>query len=177
MLTKRHVIVCDIDGVVTRNPDSAITTITSHDYWGEHWNNVGGLQYNLEVVHMLQDLVRQGNMICFMTARPIQYLGVTKALLGRMGITDMMISVWNHSTGHDSFHDAFSDAIRELNRPIVLKMLDDRDIPSSSGKWKADLVKQMLDQGLKVQFMIEDFKHNADHIRQHVPVFLYERVK
>lgn len=62
--------------------------------------------------------------------------------------------------------------IRMLGPTFTLHMFDGQY--ESANGWKAQQVQSMIDSGLKVQFVVEDYKPNAEAIRKVVPVLLYE---
>lgn len=176
MLTERPIVICDLDGVLSQNPHDAVGIITDKDYWSKHWNNFAEAQVNVEIVHLLKSSFLTESAVMILTARPIEFLDVTLSFLERIGIKREMVDVWNGSAGHDTFFKAFRPTEGMPN--IVLKMYEQgTNIPGHSGEWKASVVEQMLNANLNVLYMIEDYKPNADAVRRHIPVLLYERVR
>lgn len=173
-LTERPVVIFDFDGVVTKNPRSALDgTNTDSNMWHNHWVNVADLEYNEDMVHMLRALYYSEHTIVILTARPIRYAEATLAALARIGFEN--VQEWLRDVENPTFYGAFGP--HEMLGRVVLKMLDTTAVPAHSGEWKAEVVKSMVEAGLNVQFMVEDYKLNADAIRQHIPVLLYERKK
>lgn len=48
---------------------------------------------------------------------------------------------------------------------------------ADASEWKAKKVRELIDAGWDVRFVIEDYKPNAEAIRKVVPVLLYEKVR
>lgn len=62
--------------------------------------------------------------------------------------------------------------------PDDLVMYPSTDIPhATAAGWKYDVVKGWLDEGYPIVLAVEDYKPNADSLRNLVPVLLYERKK
>lgn len=59
-----------------------------------------------------------------------------------------------------------------VSAPLI--MLPD-DYPRTIVEWKCTIIHLMLEAAIDLQFVVEDYKPNADVIRTLIPVLLYER--
>ncbi len=158
----RRIAVFDLDGVLIQNPDSALgknNVITSSDYWEKHWKSPDDRITNPEMVELALALIGADWQLIVLTARPEYYRPWTVRLLRRM---DIMVQEHPRKRLHSGY-----------GRPI-LHMLPGGDVPHSSAAWKQDTIKDWLDQGARIQFMVEDYPWNAEAVRAVVPVMLYE---
>jgi hypothetical protein len=165
MITKRMVALIDVDGVVVENPLETVGkgTINDTNFWANHWNNPEGGRLQVEVISLVQALVACGWHVIFLTARPENFRGVTVKLLRRAGFD---IRSPNDYTPVEESGWAYP----------ALVMIPGTEVRSSAS-WKQQTVRALKEAGLNVQFMIEDYRPNAEAIRSQVPVFLYERQK
>jgi hypothetical protein len=163
--TERNIAVFDVDGVIVQNPhESLYQTITDGAYWDLHWNDPDNAILNKEIADLARALYLTGWHLVFLTARPSTYRKQTVQLLKRAGFFDMKIE-----EPEDLKADGFM-----LQHPVLL-MFPETDIPTSSAAWKQSIIRDMLAQGGKVRFMMEDYRPNAEAVRAVVPVLLYER--
>lgn len=163
--SERLIALFDLDGVLVRNPDEALGNkppITNKNFWDEHWKSPETAPIQQEMVDMAISLIGANWQIGILTARPHEYRPWTVTLLRRMGI---LVST-----------DPRPRISTSYSRPF-LHMLPSAQVPQSSAAWKQETVKGWLDQGAKIQFMVEDYRPNAESVRAIVPVLLYERKK
>lgn len=143
----------DLDGVFIENPAEArikdAKPITDLNYWERHWSNPAGSVVQHEMVRLARMLLMVNWRVIVLTARPETYAGHTRTLLRILGL--------QASTGPD----------------VLLVMIPQSTI-GGSAEWKQQIVKRWRDEGMKIQFMVEDYRINAEAIRSVVPVLLYE---
>jgi hypothetical protein len=163
--TRRNIALFDVDGVVVANPEVALNkTINDFNFWENHWNDVDGAVINTEVTELAQSLISTNWQVIFLTARPIKFRAQTERLLSKAGmfvapVTGTLLPLeWERT-----------------NAPLLV-MYPSNSLLSSAA-WKQEQVKEWVDDGLKVRFMMEDYRPNAEAVRALVPVFLYERKK
>lgn len=142
-------IVLDLDGVIIRNPDQALTgpPLTDGNFWHHHWTNPDMSAINQEMVDMSGIFHIAGMSVFILTARPDIYWTQTVRLL--------------------------RDANVEYDGLI---MLPGDTVPHSSAAWKQQQVATLMKK-YNVLFMVEDYRANAEAVRALVPVLLYERKK
>lgn len=164
--TKRNVALVDVDGVIVANPSESLgqNTITDTNYWANHWNKPDEAGLQQEVIDLVQSLVSTGWQVIFLTARPEQFRKVTERLLHRAGLFVRP-------------KDVRSILDQGMSNAPILIMWPELHVGLSSAAWKQRTIKSLKDQGLKIRFMIEDYRPNAEAIRSQTPVFLYERQK
>jgi hypothetical protein len=164
--TERPIAVFDLDGCLISNPSEAMgsTAIGSRDFWANHWNNPDGAEVQQEVVDMLLSLAATNWQIIILTARPDSFREQTVRLLRGLGI----FVPTNESP----------ILFKDWRCPVLVMYPDKGYIPSTSGGgWKQGVIREWLDQGANIKFMVEDYPPNAEAIRAVVPVLLYERKK
>lgn len=168
MLTFRHedtynrqkYAVLDLDGCLVQNPEEArYATLNDPSFWHSHWNDALAGRPNEELLDVARGLLDQGYRLIVLTARPETYRSQTVRYLGRICLFTTLSPRPNPD-----------QSVSLVMRPV-------EDGISRSGPWKRDLIKSWLDQGANITLALEDFKPNADMIRQVVPVILYEQMK
>jgi hypothetical protein len=162
--TRRNVALFDVDGVVVANPEEALDgTINDFGFWTRHWDDVEGAVINTEVTELAQSLISTNWQVIFLTARPLRFRAQTERLLSKAGmfvapVTGTLLPLnWERT-----------------NAPLLVMYPGNG---GSSAEWKQRQVKEWQDDGLKIKFMMEDYRPNAEAIRAICPVFLYERKK
>lgn len=160
--TERPIAIFDLDGVIIQNPPESLgqNTITDGNYWAKHWKDPQGGTLNEEMVDLAASMLLTDTHVIFLTARPEVYRPWTIELLRRAG-----------------FHIGDQTALTQRSFAPRLVMLPGGDVPQSSAKWKRDTIKNWLDQGARILFMVEDYRPNAEFVRELIPVLLYERKK
>jgi hypothetical protein len=161
ILTERPIAVFDLDGVIIQNPFESLgqNTITDSNYWENHWLYPEKATFNDEIVELAHSMLRSDTHVVFLTARPSKYRSSTETLLKRAGL----------EVGQ-------GDLTQRSFRPRLV-MIPSIGIPQSGAAWKRDTIQGWIDQGGKVLFMVEDYKPNAEFVREIIPVLLYERKK
>lgn len=163
--SERLIALFDLDGVLVTNPPEAMAggpPITNKNFWDDHWKSPMEAPIQQEMVDMAITLIGANWQIGILTARPAEYRPWTVTLLRRMGL---LVST-----------DPRPRISTSYSRPF-LHMLGETEIPQSSAAWKQETVRDWKRQGAKIQFMVEDYRANAEAIRAVVPVLLYERKK
>lgn len=153
------VIVCDLDGCIVANPDVE-GTISDVDFWARHWLHPEQAVLQTEVVDLIQSMRETGHFLIILTARPEQFAECTLQVLQRADLYPTWVREEQPFTA-DSIHDS-----------ILVMMPGDKII--SSAAWKRQKIAQWLKDGMDIRLMIEDYPHNAEAIRELVPVMLYE---
>lgn len=172
MRSSKPLVVFDLDGVFVVNP----TTHESNNdinFWHDHWRNWRLAKPQIEMVELAQDMQDSGHIVVVLTARPRQYRSVTLDLLARLGLDARPVPA---DLLPIFVKDDINLGLPSYPVPLNLVMIDSEQIVSSS-VWKRDTIKSWVDAGLEIRFMVEDYKVNADVIREVVPVLLYERLK
>lgn len=165
----RPVVVFDLDGCLRQNPyhDESTKTFAPHFNWGDHWREPG-VACHEELVDLARSLLAAGHSVLVLTARPDDFHEVTIEWLKRVGpweVTYHNDRKHHGATGHDTVH------LMMLPRQIDLLH------HVSGAEWKRDVVRSLIERGIDIRFVVEDYKPNADVIREVVPVLLYERKK
>lgn len=107
----------------------------------------GTAECNPEVVDLACTLRAAGWDIMVLTARPSDYYTATRSWLDRF-LPDVPLIMWEDGNGY-----------------------------GSSSKWKAQTVKDLIEQGYDVRFMVEDYPNNVEEIRKVVPVLEYQMLR
>lgn len=143
------VIICDLDGVLTKMPVSSHGrgTISDPNYWHHHWDKWDEVEPHHEMVNMVRTLAQGGMKIVILTARPDSYRYQTEKFLAKFGV----------------------------RCSLIMRASDGQIVPSS--EWKHDVIEHMIALGYDIKFMIEDYKPNVEAVRSLIPVLLYERKK
>lgn len=159
--SERPIAIFDLDGVIVANPKESLQghSITDGNYWFNHWTKPELAIFHDEVLTLIKAL-KPTHHIIVLTARPAKYRAYTIDLLHRAGIfvTDV-------------------DTLTDLTTRVALVMIGPDEITGHSAAWKRDTIQSWLDQGANISFMMEDYKPNAEFVRELIPVFLYERKK
>jgi hypothetical protein len=146
--TDRLTAIFDLDGVFVENPPEALVQnaqpITDLGYWERHWSYPERSVRQQEMVRLASHLSLINWQIIVLTARPQQFRGETERLLRMLALAN-----------------------------AELVMIPQNHI-GGSASWKQETVKKWVDMGVKVMFMVEDHRPNAEAIRAVVPVLLYE---
>lgn len=155
MLLPRYcetIIVFDFDGVIVQSPcASPGTQPQNHSCWEEYWLDTASQRPNPEMLFLYKQFEHHPTIDpVILTARPKAVEEATRTVLAGFGIINP-----------------------------ILRMREDQDDPSwqGSGIWKRDTIKLWQRLGTTVLLVVEDYKPNADAIREVVPVLLYERMK
>jgi hypothetical protein len=147
----RPVAVLDMDGCLVQSvvaTHSRSGTIREPEFWASIWQNENH-PANTELIALARALLQSGWHLAVLTARPSNFGTVTRRWLHR-----------HLGDGRWSLH-----------------MFPRTFLDEDSGEWKASMVQHWLRQGIDLRFAIEDYRPNAQAIRAHLPVLLYERVK
>lgn len=144
----QSVVICDLDGVLAKNPDAAFGKTQSDPmFWHHHWDEWDKTEPHHEMVNMIRTLAQGGMKIVVLTARPDSYRYQTERFLAKHGV----------------------------RCSLIMRASDGQIVPSS--EWKHDVIEHMVALGYDIKFMIEDYKPNVEAVRSLIPVLLYERKK
>lgn len=157
----RPVVLFDLDGVLIKTPDDLSGTISDPDFWHNRWTNPRNQTPNTPMIDLLRSLTRAGLHVCIFTGRPDTYEHVTVETLMSWGLR--VIPDTRPRPNH-------------LTPSLVMKPEGASPMGHDSG-WKSKKIVEWADDGMDVLFMVEDYKVNADAIRKHIPVLLFERMK
>lgn len=177
----------DLDGCLSQNPYShpgISQGIYTPGFWENHWEvNPAPHSELLDLWHVL-GIAGWDRII--LTARPDSFLPDTLRWLGGIGIDPRVVggppydldNAWCHGCGDGGDSDLCDCESQDgFVRPYLI-MLPRWGMHGhrSSGDWKLEVVRMLMQRGdLDIKFVVEDYKPNADVIRQALPVLLYER--
>lgn len=143
---QRRVIVFDLDGVLFRTPSKE--TVNDPAFWMDYWNNERP-EPNPEMIKMYHDYDIYGLVTpVILTARPTVVESPTLKALENVGIHVPLLFMMDHDPDQADWQ--------------------------TTGFWKRDVVREWIQAGVDVWLVIEDYKPNADAIRQVTTVLLYE---
>lgn len=153
--TNHPVAVFDLDGVLSVSPSPE--PINDVSFFDKIWGDYRALDCNPEMVTLLRTLANSGWAIVILTGRPSTYRKETFLWLDRFGIR------WR--TGW---------AVHSRDAILITRSIDDGEDISSSSEWKLRVLRMLQARGANIALIIEDYKPNADVLRQVAPVLLYE---
>lgn len=167
--TKRPIAVFDIDGVLIQNPSQSRRagkneppgpTIPDPLFWTKHWKkrDAAAHQDMFDLLFALQDAQW---LVILLTGRPIDHRSETVATLAYHGV-----SCYGPST----------DVVTDVDGFAHLVMVESGNY-GSSADFKVNMIRKWKSDGANIKFLIEDYKPNAEAVREHIPVLLYERYR
>jgi hypothetical protein len=139
-------VIVDLDGCLVANPPEACMGVTINDV--NYWAN-----------HWNSPATSEPNYELVHMVRTLQIAGYKIVVL---------------TARPESFRPQTTEYLRRIELDCTLIMRSGSDVLPSA-EWKANIVSHMLALGYDIKLMIEDYKPNAEAVRQHIPVLLYER--
>ena len=162
MAPRPKLFIFDLDGVILQSPGSRFHPPVD---WPKYWADIDAQRPNQDVVDLIQ-ILKRAHPVLILTARPVEVVSQTVMVLKRIGLPatpiDAVPLLWPR--------------LKIIKSLVYLKMMkseveEDGETPAI---WKRLRIEELVDVGWNVQFMVEDYKTNADEIRKVVPVLLYE---
>ena len=165
------VAVFDLDGCLCQGPyhdPRSKEHLDDPEFWRRHWDRPDA-PCHTELVEMARGLASGGFHILVLTARPDTYHDQTVRWLQQVGnwsVASFNTSIrYNRAGSQSDVWLMMIDNQRQLRHPLT------------GAEWKRETVRSLIQWGIDIQFVVEDYKPNADVIREVVPVLLYERQK
>ncbi len=160
-----NIVVFDLDGVILKSPMRASNP--ELNYWQLYWEDLSQHIPNMEMLELINSLVKSSIHVFILTARPVSLLDVTLKSLRK--VCHLVPRVCTNIPDYE---------FNPVRRHHLMMRSRDAEFGDfvANAVWKRKTI-ELLQVDHHVLFALEDYKPNADEMRKAAPVLLYEQFR